>query len=86
MHMDVRPQCVRFRVTPTMESLKATIAREIIKASVTDAETLAVIGVSVSKPSEHLMQAGNFYFRLTLIQHVIKAPWHRRPCLNEKCR
>jgi hypothetical protein len=30
------------------------------------------------------MQAGDFYFRPTLIQHVITAPWYRRLFLNEK--
>jgi hypothetical protein len=61
-----------------MEALKATTAREITKESVTEAETLAVNGVSVSKPAVHPMQAGDFYFRPTLVQHVITVPWYRR--------
>jgi hypothetical protein len=42
-----------------MESLKATKARDITKESVTEAETLVVNGVSVSKPAEHPMQRGS---------------------------
>jgi len=41
-----------------MGPLKVTVAREITKESVTEAETLVVNGVSVSKPSEHPMQEG----------------------------
>jgi hypothetical protein len=46
-----------------MEALKATKAREITKESVTEAETLVVNGVSVSKPLTNPMQEGDFYFR-----------------------
>lgn len=60
------------------EALKATKAREITKESVTEAETLVVNGVSVSKPAEHPMQAGDFYFRPTLIQSTKTLPWYRR--------
>jgi hypothetical protein len=67
-----------------MESLKATAAREISKESVTEAETLVVNGVQASKPQEHPMQAGDFYFRPTLLQHVVTAPWYRRLFLEEK--
>jgi hypothetical protein len=66
-----------------MEALKATKTREITKESVTEAESLVVNGVSVSKPSERPMQAGDFYFRPTLTQHVITAPWYRRVFLRE---
>jgi hypothetical protein len=60
------------------EVLKATKTREITKESVTEAETLVVNGVNASEPAEHPMQAGDFYFRPTLTQHVIIAPWYRR--------
>ena len=43
-----------------------------------------VNGVSVSKPQQSPMQAGDFYFRPTLIQHVTIAPWYRRWFLGEK--
>jgi hypothetical protein len=67
-----------------MEVLKATKAREITKESVTEAESLVVNGVSVSKPSERPMQAGDFYFRPTVIQHVTTAPWLRRLFFREQ--
>ena len=67
-----------------MEALKAQKAREITKESVTEAETLVVNGVSVSKPQENPMQAGDFYFRPTLIQHTVTAPWYRRWFFGEK--
>jgi len=60
-----------------MEALKATKAREITKESVTEAETLVVNGVSVSKP-QNSMQAGDFYFRPTVLERVTAAPWYRR--------
>jgi hypothetical protein len=69
-----------------MEVLKATKAHEITKESVTEAETLVVNGVSVSKPQQSPMQAGDFYFRPTLIEHVTTSPWYRRWFLNEKTR
>jgi hypothetical protein len=66
-------------VTRTMsEALKATKAREITKESVTEAETLVVNGVSVSQSKTQQMQAGDFYFRPTVVQTVIKTPWYRR--------
>jgi hypothetical protein len=61
-----------------MEALKATTAREITKESVTEAETLVVNGLSVSKPQENPMQAGDFYFRPTVIQRYVKPSWWRR--------
>lgn len=67
-----------------MESLKATIASEITRESVTEAETLVVNGFSVSKPPQHRMQAGDFHFRPTVIQHVVTAPWYRRWFFGEK--
>src|ERR1017187_10902849 len=67
-----------------MEALKATTAREITKESVTEAETLVVNGVFVSKPSTAAMSAGDFYFRPTLIQHVTAAPWYRKLFLREQ--
>jgi hypothetical protein len=65
------------------ESLKATKAREITKESVTETETLVVNGVSVSRPAEHPMQAGDFYFRPTLTQSIGKTPLWRRIFLRE---
>jgi hypothetical protein len=45
---------------------------------------LVVNGVSVSKPSTAAMSAGDFYFRPTIVQHVVTAPWYRRWFLREK--
>ena len=59
-----------------MEALKATTAREITKESVTEAETLVVNGVSVSKALVRpVMQAGDFYFRPQVIETLVQAPW-----------
>lgn len=66
------------------EALKATTAREITKESVTEAETLVVNGVSVSKPSEHPMQAGDFYFRPTFTTEYVKPSWFRRVVLRQQ--
>jgi hypothetical protein len=66
-----------------MEVLKATQAREITKESVTDAETLVVNGVSVSKPSEHPMQAGDFYFRPTVVAKLVEPSLFRRVFLRK---
>jgi hypothetical protein len=66
-----------------MEVLKATQAREITKESVTEAETLVVNGVSVSKPAEHPMQAGDFYFRPTIVPLQVKPSWFRRVVLRK---
>ncbi len=60
------------------EALKATNVREITKESVTESESLVVNGVSVSKPQENPMQAGDFYFRPTIVEHIEKLPWYRR--------
>lgn len=65
------------------EFLKATKAREITKESVTEAETLVVNGVPVSKlPST--MQAGDFYFRPTMIYHQSSPTWFQRVILRRK--
>jgi hypothetical protein len=71
-------------IVKAMDGLKATRAREITKESVTEAESLVVNGVSVSKPSEPPMQAGDFYFRPSVVQHVIVSPWYRRWFFGEK--
>jgi hypothetical protein len=55
-----------------MDSLKATTACEITKESVTEAEALVVNGISVSKPSEHPMQAGDLYFRPTIVGRLVQ--------------
>jgi hypothetical protein len=67
-----------------MEALRATTAREITKESVTESESLIVNGVSVSQPQQGPMQAGDFYFRPTVIESVIPSPWYRRWFLREK--
>jgi hypothetical protein len=66
------------------EVLKATKTREITKESVTEAETLVVNGVSVSKPATNPMQAGDFYFRPTLVQHLVKLSWFDRTFRRRK--
>jgi hypothetical protein len=69
------------------EALKATKAREITKESVTDSGGLDVRdrnGALVSTVREQGMQAGDFYFRPTIIQHIITSPWYRRWFLREK--
>ena len=46
-----------------MELFKATQAREIDKASVTEAESLLVNGALSTELSAPVMKAGDFYFR-----------------------
>jgi hypothetical protein len=57
-----------------MESLKATQAREIDKASVTEAETLVVNNEVMAKVSEPAMQAGDFYFKPNVVTTNSGAP------------
>ena len=66
-----------------MEALKATTAREITRASVTESETLVVNGVSISKPQQGPMQAGDFYFRPTVIERVVRPSWFSRVVLRK---
>ena len=63
------------------EPLKATTAREITKESVTEAETLVVNGVSVSRPQQSPMQAG--VFRPTVVEHMVKPSWFKRVVLRK---
>jgi hypothetical protein len=50
-----------------MQELKATQAREIDKASVTEAEAIAINGVMDSSADSPEMKAGDFYFRPNLV-------------------
>ena len=51
-----------------MQDLKAVQAREIDKATITEAETLVVNGEMVDKAEAPAMQAGDFYFRPNFVQ------------------
>jgi hypothetical protein len=58
-----------------MESLKATQAREIDKASVAEAEAIALNGVMQdSNADSPEMKAGDFYFRPNLVTTTNAAP------------
>jgi hypothetical protein len=57
-----------------MQELKATKAREIDKASVTEAESLLVDGALSTELSEPVMQAGDFYFRNTFVSRKPDEP------------
>jgi hypothetical protein len=61
-----------------MPELKATVAREITKESVIDAERLTVNGFPVLKPQDDPMQAGDFYFRPTYVERIAKPSWFLR--------
>jgi hypothetical protein len=50
-----------------MQELKATQAREIDKASVTEAETLFLEDALSPDPTKPVMQEGDFYFRANLV-------------------
>jgi hypothetical protein len=50
-----------------MQDLKAVQAREIDKATITEAETLVVNGEMVNKAEAPAMQAGDFYFRPNVV-------------------
>jgi hypothetical protein len=49
-----------------MESPKATNGREITNKSVTEAGTLVVNGVSISKPADHPTSAKGFWLMAAL--------------------
>ena len=57
-----------------MQDLKATQAREIDKASITEAETIVVNNEMVRKAEEPAMQAGDFYFRPNVITSIAAEP------------
>jgi hypothetical protein len=57
-----------------MQELKATQAREIDKASVTEAESLLVDGALSTDTSKPVMQAGDFYFRSELRERQTSLP------------
>jgi hypothetical protein len=61
-----------------MQSLKATQAREIDKATITEAETLAFEGRIISQTGKLTMEPGEFYFRSSSIPVVTQAHWFAR--------
>jgi hypothetical protein len=61
-----------------MPSLKATQAREIDKATITEAETLAFEGRIISQTGKQTMEPGEFYFRTTGIPITKYPNWFER--------
>ena len=58
-----------------MQALKATEAREIDKASITEAETLVFEGRIVSQSGALKMKPGEFYFRPNAVTRAVEPPW-----------
>jgi hypothetical protein len=61
-----------------MPSLKATQAREIDKATITEAETLAFEGRIISQTGKQTMEPGEFYFRSASIPVETHPNWFAR--------
>jgi hypothetical protein len=58
-----------------MQALKATQAREINKADITEAETLVFEGRVLSQTGKQSMEPGEFYFRPTAIPVTTQPGW-----------
>jgi|GEM_PF-5174851 len=54
-----------------MQALQATTAHEIDRATITEAETLVVNGEMAKATAAPVMQAGDFYFRPTVVTHEV---------------
>lgn len=70
-----------------MDALKATVAREIDKESVTEAVNVAIHdaeGTLVAQSQEEGMRAGDFYFRTNTVTRYEKASWFRRVILRQR--
>lgn len=61
-----------------MQALKATQAREINKADITEAETLVFEGRVIKQSGRQSMKPGEFYFRPTAIPITIQPHWFKR--------
>ncbi|HLY40466.1 MAG TPA: hypothetical protein VKR52_04590 [Terracidiphilus sp.] len=61
-----------------MQALKATEAREINKADITEAETLVFEGRVLSQTGKQTMQPGEFYYRTTFVPVWLKPSWIKR--------
>lgn len=61
-----------------MPPLKATRAREINKAEITEAETLVFEGRVIKQTGKQEMKHGEFYFRPTAISVTIQPHWFKR--------
>src|ERR1022692_4734067 len=69
-----------------MDALKATTAREIDKASVTEGVNIALHdsdGALLSQSQQGGMQAGDFYCRVNTVARYEKASWFRRVFLRQ---
>ncbi|MGD1097239.1 MAG: hypothetical protein ABSB35_35295 [Bryobacteraceae bacterium] len=66
------------------EPLRATTAREIDKASVTEGSALAVNGVLSESPSS--MQAGDYYFSSSNLEEHVQPSWFERVILRKTAR
>lgn len=60
-----------------MPPLKATQAREIDKAEITEAETLVFQGRVLSQTGKQSMEPGEFYFRPTAVPTTTKPKWYQ---------
>jgi hypothetical protein len=58
IHIAESVSFVTVKVLPSMQSLKATQAREIDKSTITEAETLALEGRIISQTGKQTMEAG----------------------------
>lgn len=61
-----------------MQALKATVAREINKADITEAETLVFEGRVLHQTGKQGMEPGEFYFRPTPIPETTAPHWFAR--------
>jgi hypothetical protein len=58
-----------------MQALKATQAREINKAEITEAETLVFEGRVLGQTGKQAMEPGEFYFRPTMVPVTTTPGW-----------
>jgi hypothetical protein len=67
-----------------MELLKATEARQINKADLTEAETLVFEGRIIFQKGKQHLEPGEFYFRSTYIPRIVNPSWWKRIFLRAK--
>lgn len=60
------------------KSLKASLAREIKKTDLTEAETLVFEGRVIKQTGKQSLEPGEFYFRPTAIPITTKPHWFKR--------
>lgn len=61
-----------------MAALKATLAKEINKTDITEAETLVFEGRVIKQTGRQEMKPGEFYFRPTAVPITIQPHWFKR--------